>query len=66
VASDRDLNPTETEGQNKQVCHHHWMIEPAKGSLSQGECQKCHEVREFKNTIEWQYGQTKPGRPAAS
>ena len=59
-------NPTGVEGQDDQACHHHWVIEPAHGLLSQGECQMCHEVREFKNSIEWQYGQRKPGRPAAS
>ena len=33
------------------ACSHHWVIEPANGRYSQGECQKCHEVRTFENSI---------------
>ena len=32
-------------------CRHHWVIEPAKGGFSHGECQKCREVRAFENSI---------------
>lgn len=60
------LNPAGEEEQKAPVCHHHWIIEPAHGSVSRGVCQVCEEVREFKNSIEWQYGARKPGRPASS
>jgi len=33
------------------VCAHHWVIEPANGPISWGECQICHEGKEFKNSI---------------
>ena len=34
------------------VCEHHWVIETANGPTSWGECQICHEGKEFKNFIE--------------
>ena len=40
-------------------CSHHWVIEPANGSLSRGVCQICQEVREFENSIGWEYWQRK-------
>lgn len=33
------------------VCRHHWVIEPANGRYSRGECRNCHEVRSFENSI---------------
>ena len=33
------------------VCRHHWVIEPANGRHSKGECRNCHEVRTFENSI---------------
>ncbi len=33
------------------VCRHHWVIEPANGRHSKGECRKCHEVRAFENSL---------------
>ena len=33
------------------VCRHHWVIEPANGRYSQGECLNCHEVRAFENSL---------------
>ena len=33
------------------VCRHHWVIEPANGRVSRGECRNCHEVRSFENSI---------------
>jgi hypothetical protein len=32
-------------------CCHHWIIEPANGPISRGECQRCNESREFKNSV---------------
>ena len=33
------------------VCRHHWVIEPANGRHSRGECQNCHGTRSFENSI---------------
>ena len=33
------------------TCRHHWIIEPANGPISMGECRNCHSVREFYNSI---------------
>lgn len=33
-------------------CAHHWIIETANGPESIGECQICHEVRGFANSID--------------
>lgn len=52
---------TEAEGQSPPVCCHHWAIEPANGPFSQGVCHNCQEVREFKNSIEWQLKLRKTG-----
>lgn len=32
------------------ACRHHWVIEPANGRVSRGECRNCHEVRSFENS----------------
>ena len=32
-------------------CKHHWGIEAANGPVSWGECQICHENKEFQNSI---------------
>ncbi len=41
-----------THEQSKPECCHEWVIEPANGPSSQGTCQNCGEVRQFKNFIE--------------
>ncbi len=33
------------------VCRHHWVIEPANGRYSRGECRNCHEVKSFLNSL---------------
>ena len=33
------------------TCRHHWIIEPANGRISWGECRNCNEVRQFENSI---------------
>ena len=33
-------------------CCHHWVIQPADGPISNGSCQVCGEIREFKNYVE--------------
>ncbi len=35
-------------------CCHHWIIQPAIGPVSEGACQNCGEVREFKNSIDYE------------
>ncbi len=37
---------------NSPVCAHYWIIEPANGPVSQGQCQNCLEVRDFKNFVD--------------
>ena len=39
------------EGETKPVCRHHWVIETANGPVSWGECQICHEGKQFQNSI---------------
>ena len=34
------------------VCAHYWVIDAASGPVSQGTCQVCGEVREFRNSAE--------------
>lgn len=34
------------------MCKHHWIIQPPQGTFSQGTCQVCGEVKEFRNTPE--------------
>ena len=34
------------------TCAHYWVIEPANGPVSQGKCQNCMEVRDFKNFVD--------------
>jgi len=33
-------------------CQHWWVIEPANGPTSRGECKRCHAVRDFTNSTE--------------
>ena len=39
-------------GPEPDGCRHHWSIQPATGPVSQGVCQLCGDVREFKNYVE--------------
>jgi hypothetical protein len=36
------------------ACCHHWIIQSAVGPVSEGSCQICGEVREFKNSIDYE------------
>ena len=47
----QELKP-EAETQIGYACCHHWIIQPAQGPVSMGQCQKCSEIREFNNFIE--------------
>ncbi|MDE0721230.1 MAG: hypothetical protein OSB75_11840 [Dehalococcoidia bacterium] len=52
----RDLLTAESfeemvEEKTEPTCRHHWVIESAQGPISWGECQICHEGKEFKNSI---------------
>ncbi len=42
------------EQDNAPTCCHHWAIEAAVGPVSRGECQKCGDVKEFKNSIDYE------------
>ena len=66
MTSEQKSGPTDVGEQNIQECNHHWIIEPAHGSMSRGVCQTCREVRQFRNSVDWEYGNRKPGRPPAS
>ena len=33
------------------ACCHYWIIETANGPISRGECEICHEVRDFRNSV---------------
>ena len=40
-----------SEAPSAPTCCHYWIIETAHGPISRGECQVCHEVRDFKNSV---------------
>jgi len=40
------------DGPEAPTCAHYWVIEPANGPLSQGVCQVCLEVKQFKNFVD--------------
>lgn len=49
------------EEANVPACRHHWVIQPAMGPVSEGFCQVCGELREFKNYVESSsWGEEKP------
>ena len=51
-----------TEDREFPECRHHWVIQSAMGPVSQGVCQACGEVRDFKNYVESAtWGDTKLG-----
>lgn len=33
----------------ERCCTHHWLIEPANGPESMGQCRRCGEKRSFSN-----------------
>ena len=40
------------EALEQAACMHYWVIKPADGPVSQGACQTCGTIREFKNYVE--------------
>ena len=59
--------PPPDELENPTQCHHHWVIQAATGPMSQGVCQLCGLVREFKNYVEAAtWGDTRLARRAAA
>ena len=44
--------PNVEHAEDDLKCRHHWVIQPADGPESQGICQSCGEIREFKNYVE--------------
>ena len=56
---DEEVRPMVAEGSTESsvmtagpLCAHYWIIEPANGPVSQGQCQNCSEVRDFKNYVD--------------
>ena len=45
-----DLEPVEGEKLAPSCCHY-WIIETANGPISRGQCQYCHEFKDFKNSV---------------
>ncbi len=41
-----------TDAETIPGCCHHWVIQPADGPVSNGSCQVCGEIREFRNYVE--------------
>ena len=41
-----------TQAEEDPQCRHYWVIQPAMGPESQGICQTCGEIRDFKNYVE--------------
>ena len=40
------------DGQKPEsACCHYWIIETANGPVSRGQCQNCHETKNFKNSV---------------
>ncbi|MFQ6026568.1 MAG: hypothetical protein ACE5Q6_03520 [Dehalococcoidia bacterium] len=52
MLSRKELKASKAEEQVAPGCCHHWVIQTATGPVSEGECQKCHEVRQFENFVE--------------
>lgn len=56
MAQRTTITPETTEENNDEevvsTCRHHWVIQPADGPVSNGLCQVCGEIREFKNYVE--------------
>ena len=48
------LSARPPEDEPDRTCCHHWIIQPAVGPVSEGACQKCGEVKEFKNSIDYE------------
>ena len=59
--------PPSAEVESAPQCSHYWVIQPATGPLSQGICQACGEVRDFKNYVEAAtWGESKAAKRANS
>ena len=59
--------PPIDELENPVECRHHWVIQAATGPMSQGICQLCGLIREFKNYVEAAtWGDTRLARRAAA
>ena len=52
MAQRAPIAPTPEPEDSLLGCQHHWVIQPADGPFSNGSCQVCGEVREFKNYVE--------------
>ncbi len=44
----QSIYPAEAVKQ-KDECHHHWVIESARGKNSKGKCRLCGKIKDFDN-----------------
>ena len=49
---EQTYTPKRQRENTTMTCRHYWVIEAPLGPLSAGACQRCGEVRNFKNYIE--------------
>jgi hypothetical protein len=54
MVSDKWLVSEVSQRPSSPSCCYHWIIQPAVGPISDGTCQECGEVREFKNSIDYE------------
>ncbi|PKB56785.1 MAG: hypothetical protein BZY73_06455 [SAR202 cluster bacterium Casp-Chloro-G3] len=56
MISENDRTPQNSAQAADQTntCCHHWIIDSAEGPVSAGSCQNCGEVKEFKNSIDYE------------
>ena len=54
MVTDNGLPIGPREDEIVPACCHHWIIQPAIGPVSEGMCQKCGEVKEFKNSLDYE------------
>ncbi len=64
----RNVSSAPPESVQKEVCHHYWIIESARGPVSRGVCKFCGAQKEFHNS--WPYfpmgKQPEPESPVGS
>ena len=54
LENERPSESLDQETEQANTCCHHWIIQPAVGPLNDRSCQNCGEVREFKNSIDYE------------
>ena len=54
MVTDNGLPVEPSEMDSIPTCCHHWVIQTAVGPVSEGSCLKCGEIKEFKNSIDYE------------